>query len=437
MPPLSLYTAAMVYVPACSGLPGRLIDALAAVRNCSVPVVVPSGRVKLKSAAPCGVATVLLTVAVIEGVPVVSVGFCELVSVVVVGTLFTSSNSGVAVLSAKMPPLSLYTAAMVYVPACSGLPGRLIDALAAVRNCSVPVVVPSGRVKLKSAAPCGVATVLLTVAVIEGVPVVSVGFCELVSVVVVGTLFTSSNSGVAVLSAKMPPLSLYTAAIVYVPACSGLPGRLIDALAAVRNCSVPVVVPSGRVKLKSAAPCGVATVLLTVAVIEGVPVVSVGFCELVSVVVVGTLFTSSNSGVAVLSAKMPPLSLYTAAIVYVPACSGLPGRLIDALAAVRNCSVPVVVPSGRVTVNTTAPFGVATVLLTVAVIEGVPVVSVGFCELVSVVVVGTLFPFPYTALFRSKLPPLSLYTAAMVYVPACSGLPGRLIDALAAVRNCS
>src|SRR5437016_3166325 len=189
----------------------------------------------------------------------------------------------------------------------------------------------------------------------------------------------------------MPPLSLYTAAIVYVPACSGLPGRLIDALAAVRNCRVPVVVPSGRVTVDATAPFGVATVLLTVAVIEGVPVVSVGFCELVSVVVVGTLFTSSLSGVAVLSAKMPPLSLYTAAIVYVPACSGLPGRLIDALAAVRNCSVPVVVPSGRVTVNTTAPFGVATVLLTVAVIEGVPVVSVGFCELVSVVVVGTLF----------------------------------------------
>src|SRR2546430_13594912 len=86
---------------------------------------------------------------------------------------------------------------------------------------------------------------------------------------------------------------------------------------------------------------------------------------------------------------MVALSLYAAAMVYVPACSGLPGRLIDALAAVRNCSVPVVVPSGRVTVNTTAPFGVATVLLTVAVIEGVPVVSVGFCELVSVVVVDS------------------------------------------------
>src|SRR5207244_12017756 len=81
---------------------------------------------------------------------------------------------------------------------------------------------------------------------------------------------------------------------------------------------------------------------------------------------------------------MPLLSLYPAAMVYVPACSGLPGRLIDALAAVRNCSVLIVVPSGRVTVNTTAPFGVATVLLTVAVIEGVPVVSVGFCELVKV-----------------------------------------------------
>src|SRR5881397_2867740 len=247
MPPLSLYTAAMVYVPACSGLPGRLIDALAAVRNCSVLIVVPSGRVTVNTTAPFGVATVLLTVAVIEGVPVVSVGFCELVSVVVVGTLFTSSLSGVSALLAKMPPLSLYTAAMVYVPACSGLPGRLIDALAAVRNCSVLIVVPSGRVTVNTTAPFGVATVLLTVAVIEGVPVVSVGFCELVSVVVVGTLFTSSLSGVAVLSAKMPPLSLYTAAMVYVPACSGLPGRLIDALAAVRNCSVPVVVPSGRV----------------------------------------------------------------------------------------------------------------------------------------------------------------------------------------------
>src|SRR2546430_5628781 len=103
-----------------------------------------------------------------------------------------------------MVALSLYAAAMVYVPACSGLPGRLIDALAAVRNCSVPVVVPSGRVTVNTTAPFGVATVLLTVAVIEGVPVVSVGFCELVSVVVVGTLFTSSLSGVAVLSAKMP-----------------------------------------------------------------------------------------------------------------------------------------------------------------------------------------------------------------------------------------
>src|SRR2546425_8952981 len=93
----------------------------------------------------------------------------------------------------------------------------------------------------------------------------------------------------------MPLLSLSTAVIVYVPACSGLPGRLIDALAALRNCSVLVVVPSGRVTLNTTAPVGVATVLLTVAVTVGVPVVSVGFWELLSVVVVGTLFTSSNS----------------------------------------------------------------------------------------------------------------------------------------------
>src|SRR5439155_787160 len=165
--------------------------------------------------------------------------------------------------------------------------------------------------------------------------------------------------------------------------------------------SVPVVVPSGRVTVNTTAPFGVATVLLTVAVIEGVPVVSVGFCELVSVVVVGTLFTSSLSGVPVLSAKMPPLSLYTALIVYVPACGGLPGRLSVAPRGASDCSVPVVVPSGRVTVNTTAPFGVATVLLTVAVIEGVPVVSVGFCELVSVVVVGTLFTGALSELGRA------------------------------------
>src|SRR5256886_9244711 len=126
-------------MPACSGLPGRLIDALAAVRNCSVLIVVPSGRVTVNTTAPFGVATVLLTVAVIEGVPVVSVGFCELVSVVVVGTLFTSSLSGVAVLAAKMPPLSLDTAAMVPAPGGGRRPRRLAGAPAAGRDRSVLV----------------------------------------------------------------------------------------------------------------------------------------------------------------------------------------------------------------------------------------------------------------------------------------------------------
>src|SRR5438552_15909198 len=104
-----------------------------------------------------------------------------------------------------------------------------------------------------------------------------------------------------------------------------------------------------------------------------------------------------------------------------PACSGLPGRLIDALAAVRNCSVPVVVPSGRVTVNTTAPFGVATVLLTVAVIEGVPVVSVGFCELVSVVVVETRCARAAAAAARPRAEErrVGLDAAARVSAPAC------------------
>src|SRR5207244_2690050 len=156
----------------------------------------------------------------------------------------------------------------------------------------------------------------------------------------------------------MPLLSLYPAAMVYVPACSGLPGRLIDALAAVRNCSVLIVVPSGRVTVNTTAPFGVATVRVTVAALDGGPVVSVGFCERVRRVVVGTLCTSCRSGVAVLVATMPPLSPHSLPDALPTSCSGLPGRLIDALAAVRNCSVPVVVPSGRVTVNTTAPFGV-------------------------------------------------------------------------------
>src|SRR5207302_1565204 len=81
--------------------------------------------------------------------------------------------------------------------------------------------------------------------------------------------------------------------------------------------------------------------------------------------------------------------MYCAAMVYVPSCSGLSGRVIATLLVVlRNCSAPIATPLGRVTVNCTEPVGVAAVLLTtVAVIEGVPVVSVGFCELVSVVVV--------------------------------------------------
>src|SRR5439155_1188265 len=119
-----------------------------------------------------------------------SVGFCELVSVVVVGTLFTTSLSAVAVLLAKtsLGP-AMYCAAMVYVPACSGLSGRLMDTLFEVlRDCDVLIVEPSGRVTLNCTEPSGVAPVLLvTVAVIEGVPVVSVGFCELVRVIVVET----------------------------------------------------------------------------------------------------------------------------------------------------------------------------------------------------------------------------------------------------------
>src|SRR2546429_64539 len=83
-------------------------------------------------------------------------------------------------------------------------------------------------------------------------------------------------------------------------------------------------------------------------------------------------------------------SLYCALIVYVPACSGLSGRLIDAVPRLlRNWNVPATEPLGRVTLNTTPPVGDAPVLLvTVAVIVGAPLVRVGFCELVSVVVVG-------------------------------------------------
>src|SRR5438094_3445437 len=102
-----MYCAATVYVPACSGLSGRLMDTLFEVlRDCSVLIVEPSGRVTLNCTEPSGVAPVLLvTVAVIEGVPVVSVGFCELASVVVVGTLFTTSLSALPLLVAPTSPV--------------------------------------------------------------------------------------------------------------------------------------------------------------------------------------------------------------------------------------------------------------------------------------------------------------------------------------------
>src|SRR5947208_9802758 len=90
------------------------------------------------------------------------------------------------------------------MPSCSRLSGRLMDTLFEVlRDCSVLIVEPSGRVRVNCTEPSGVAPVLLvTVAVIEGVPVVSGGFCELVRGVVVGTWFTISLSAVVVLMAK-------------------------------------------------------------------------------------------------------------------------------------------------------------------------------------------------------------------------------------------
>src|SRR5438034_4302677 len=91
--------------------------------------------------------------------------------------------------------------------------------------------------------------------------------------------------------------------------------------------------------------------------------------------------------------------MYCAATVYVPACSGLSGRLMDTLFEVlRDCDVLIVEPSGRVTLNCTEPSGVAPVLLvTVAVIDGVLVVGGGFCELVSGAVEGTLFIHSHSA----------------------------------------
>src|SRR5947207_15049082 len=76
-------------------------------------------------------------------------------------------------------------------------------------------------------------------------------------------------------------------------------------------------------------------------------------------------------------------SLYCALIVYVPACSGLSGRLIDAVPRLlRNWNVPATEPLGRVTLNTTPPVGDAPVLLvTVAVVVGPPLVRGGCCEL--------------------------------------------------------
>src|SRR5438477_13189842 len=84
-------------------------------------------------------------------------------------------------------------------------------------------------------------------------------------------------------------------------------------------------------------------------------------------------------------------SLYCALIVYVPACSGLSGRLIDAVPRLlRNWNVPATEPLGRVTLNTTPPVGDAPVLLvTVAVIVGAPLGRGGFCELVSEAAVVT------------------------------------------------
>src|SRR5690242_15536144 len=193
------------------------------------------------------------------------------------------------------------------------------------------------------------------------------------------------------LSAKTPLLSLYCAATVYVPACSGLSGRLINALPAeLRNTSVRMLEPLGRAMVKVTAPLSdMAGLLVTTVVIVGVPVVTVVSCTtLFGAVAVGSL-TSSYSVVA-LSAKTPLLSLYCAATVYVPACSGLSGRLINALPAeLRNTSVLMLEPLGRVMVKVTAPLSdMAGLLVTTAVMVGVPVVRVGFCELRSVVVVG-------------------------------------------------
>src|SRR5437773_512573 len=161
-----------------------------------------------------------------------------------------------------------------------------------------------------------------------------------------------------------------------------------------RDCSVLIVEQSGRVMRNCTRPSGGAQVLVeAVVMFVGFRRVRLRSCELVSVVVVGTLFTTSLSAVAVLLAKtsLGP-AMYCAATVYVPACSGLSGRLMDTLFEVlRDCSVLIVEPSGRVTLNCTEPSGVAPVLLvTVAVIEGVPVVGGGFGLLANDVVPCTL-----------------------------------------------
>src|SRR5438132_13502552 len=87
-----------------------------------------------------------------------------------------------------------------------------------------------------------------------------------------------------------------------------------------------------------------------------------------------------------------------------PACSGLSGRLIDAVPRLlRNWNVPATAPLGRVTLNTTPPVGDAPVLLvTVAVVVGAPLGRVGFCELVSEVAVVTT-----SAAVVRRLPPVA------------------------------
>src|SRR5438093_11919005 len=85
---------------------------------------------------------------------------------------------------------------MVYVPSCSGLSGRLMDTLFEVlRDCSVLIVEPSGRVTLNCTEPSGVAPVLrVTVEVVGVVPVVIGGCCVLARDVVVFTFVRGSHS---------------------------------------------------------------------------------------------------------------------------------------------------------------------------------------------------------------------------------------------------